>query len=37
MRAESEENALKAQRFARMFRFICPSYYVPGKQLWGAF
>ena len=37
LRAESEENALKAQRFARMFRFICPSYYVPGKQLWGAF
>jgi Zn-finger nucleic acid-binding protein len=37
MRAESEEKALKAQRFARMFRFICPSYYVPGRQLWGAF
>ena len=37
LRAEGEENALRAQRFARMFRFICPSYYVPGKQTWGAF
>jgi Zn-finger nucleic acid-binding protein len=37
MRVESEERALKAQRFAHMFRFICPTYYIPGKQLWGAF
>ena len=37
LRSESEENALKARRFARMFRFVCPSYYVPGKQTWGAF
>lgn len=37
MEAESQANAAKAQRFARMFRFICPSAYVPGKQSWGAF
>lgn len=27
----------KAQKFANMFRFICPSHYIPGKQDWGAF
>ena len=27
----------KAQSIANMFRFICPSYYIPGKQNWGAF
>lgn len=27
----------KSRRFANMFRFICPSYYIPGKQDWGAF
>jgi len=27
----------KARKFAGMFRFICPSYYLPGKQKWGAF
>ncbi len=37
MEAESEEKAEKAHRFARIFRFICPSYYIPGKQRWGAF
>lgn len=37
MRAQSEDKALKAQRFARMFRFICPTSYIPGKQTWGAF
>ena len=37
MRAESQENAQKAGTIARMFRFICPTYYVPGKQDWGAF
>jgi Zn-finger nucleic acid-binding protein len=37
MRAESEEKLAKARRFARVFRFICPSYYIPGKQDWGAF
>jgi Zn-finger nucleic acid-binding protein len=37
MRRESREKLEKAQRIARMFRFICPSYYIPGKQSWGAF
>ena len=37
MKAENEEKRQKAQRFAHMFRFICPSYYIPGKQRWGAF
>lgn len=35
---EKEEQGLeKAQKFANMFRFICPSYYIPGKQAGGAF
>jgi Zn-finger nucleic acid-binding protein len=37
MRDESEEKARKAHRFARIFRFLCPSWYIPGKQDWGAF
>jgi len=37
MRAESEQKAESAKRFARMFRFICPSHYIPGQQDWGAF
>ena len=37
MKAESEEKAKKAGKIANMFRFICPSYYIPGKQDWGAF
>ena len=26
-----------AKKVARVFRFICPSNYIPGKQSWGAF
>ncbi len=37
MQAEDEANLAKARKIANMFRFICPSYYVPGKQDWGAF
>ncbi|MFQ5746732.1 MAG: zf-TFIIB domain-containing protein [Gemmatimonadota bacterium] len=37
MRAESEAHAARASRIAHIFRFICPSYYIPGKQEWGAF
>lgn len=37
MRAEGEEKLNKAKKIAKMFRFICPSYYIPGKQEWGAF
>ncbi len=36
-RARSEEALARARRVANMFRFICPSYYIPGKQSWGAF
>jgi len=37
MRAKSAEQAERVRKIARMFRFICPSYYIPGKQAWGAF
>lgn len=37
MRAEDEAKLQKARKIANMFRFICPSYYIPGKQDWGAF
>jgi uncharacterized protein len=36
-RATSAEELAKAQRFARAFRFICPSEYIPGKQAGAAF
>jgi len=26
-----------ARKIANAFKFICPSYYIPGKQAWGAF
>ncbi|MEA1981107.1 MAG: zf-TFIIB domain-containing protein [candidate division Zixibacteria bacterium] len=37
MRKEGEEGLEKAKKIAHMFRFICPSNYIPGKQDWGAF
>ena len=37
MRAAGLDKLEKARKFAHMFRFICPSYYIPGKQDWGAF
>ena len=37
MQAESEEKLAKARKIANMFRFICPTYYIPGRQSWGAF
>jgi Zn-finger nucleic acid-binding protein len=37
MKKKGEEKHEKAKKIARMFRFICPSYYMPGKQDWGAF
>lgn len=37
MQEEGEEKLKKAKKIARMFRFVCPSYYIPGKQDWGAF
>lgn len=36
-RAESEEKTTRARRIANIFRFLCPSYYIPGDQEWGAF
>ena len=35
--SETLEDLESAQRIAYIFRFICPSYYIPGKQEWGAF
>jgi len=37
MHQKDEQQAERAKRIARMFRFLCPSYYIPGKQEWGAF
>lgn len=33
----SRDKMEQKQKIARMFRFICPSHYIPGKQDWGAF
>jgi uncharacterized protein len=35
--ARSEKELARARKFAHALRFICPSYYVPGKQELGAF
>jgi len=37
MLAQDRSKLERARKFAGMFRFICPSYYLPGKQAWGAF
>ena len=37
MAAENEAKLGKVRKIACMFRFVCPSYYIPGKQDWGAF
>ena len=34
---ERGEEVARARNVARMFRFVCPSNYIPGKQAWGAF
>ena len=36
-RAKTMEDLRKARRIAHAFRFICPSYYIPGEQDWGRF
>lgn len=36
-RAQTRSDLKKARKVAHAFRFICPSYYMPGKQDWGAF
>jgi Zn-finger nucleic acid-binding protein len=37
MREEGNEKVAKARSIARIFRTICPSYYLRGKQDWGAY
>jgi Zn-finger nucleic acid-binding protein len=37
MEAENQENLQRTRRISNMFRFICPTYWIPGKQSWGAF
>ena len=37
MEKETEEQYQKVRRLTNMFRFICPTYYIPGDQSWGAF
>jgi len=34
---QSEAVAERAHGLARMFRFVLPSYWLPGKQKWGAY
>lgn len=34
---QSNEELATLRRFANAFRFICPSFYIPGKQKGGAF
>ncbi len=34
---QSEVTAERAHGLARMFRFVLPSYWLPGKQKWGAY
>lgn len=37
MKAKGKKDLEKARRFANMFKYICPSKYIPGDQDWGAF
>ena len=37
MKKESDEKAEKARQIAKMFRWICPSFWIPGDQEGGAF
>lgn len=37
LRDESRRRSDSARSFARLFRFLLPSYYLPGKQTWGAY
>ncbi len=37
MEKEDKEKLKKARKVAKMFKFICPSNYIPGDQKWGAF
>lgn len=37
MKEQNQADLEKSKKMARMFRFICPTNYIPGKQDWGAF
>jgi Zn-finger nucleic acid-binding protein len=37
MAVENQAKLDKVRKISNMFRFVCPSYYIPGKQDWGAF
>lgn len=37
LEAKDQADLAKAKRFANMFKWICPTKYIPGKQTWGAF
>jgi len=34
---DSDEDARRSRGLARMFRFVLPSYWMPGKQKWGSY
>jgi hypothetical protein len=35
--ARSKAAAERAEKFARAFKYVLPSYWIPGKQRWGAY
>jgi Zn-finger nucleic acid-binding protein len=37
IKANEQEKLAKTRKITNMFRFICPTYYIPGRQTWGAF
>ena len=37
LRQQDKAKMEKTRRIADIFKYICPSYYLPGKQDWGAF
>jgi len=37
MKDEQKEELNRTRRISNMFRFICPTYWIPGRQKWGAF
>ena len=37
MRSESQDQLQRARRIAGVFKWVCPTRYIPGKQAWGAF
>lgn len=36
-KGQVEGSTEQSRRFANMVKFICPSYYIPNNQKWGAF